>query len=164
MKRIANLHIILVLLLFLPSCASISKSKVKHKSHKIKLKQLESDSWVQVSNEFVNILLDFSDVTHALKENSLNSNYNSLIELLKNNDKPYNFENNLQLKNQNEASVFLVVWNLLKIGKAKVFYKNEDVFVNEIEFVKVHDINGEQEYFKIVGGDIFLSKIISLGE
>ena len=164
MKRLLSLQIVLILVLFLSSCASVSKSTVKHQSHLVKLQRLESDNWIQVNNEFVNILLDFSDVILALKEDSLNVDNNSLIELLKKNKRPYNFENNLLIKNQNEASVFLVVWNLLKIGKAKVFYKKDDTFVNVIEFVKVRDISGEQEYFKIVEGDIFLSKIISLGE
>ena len=68
------------------------------------------------------------------------------------------------LKTFEQEAIFPVTWKLLKEGKAKVFYNRDNGFVNEIEHVKINDFSGEQEYFRIIGGDIFLRKIITIGE
>ncbi|BDD09513.1 hypothetical protein FUAX_19450 [Fulvitalea axinellae] len=71
---------------------------------------------------------------------------------------------NLQLKSLCDEKVFNLVWRDLRNGKVRVYDKKNDGFVKTIEFVNVKDVMGEQEYFRFVGGELILSKVISLGE
>lgn len=164
MERLLNILVAIVLLLFVSNCASTNKSKVKHQAQIIKLHNLESDNWLQINNEYITIYFDLSDVIGILENDSLDKSNIELLEYIGNDNVSFNLLNNLKLESQYEAAVFPIVWNLLKNGNARVYNKKTDSFVNEIEFVRIKYISGEQEYFMLIKGDIFLSKTITIGE
>jgi len=164
MNRTLGIYITLNLLLICSGCASISKAKMKSQSHYIKLQLSGSGDTLQVYNDYVKMYFDYSDMLALLNKNSTDVGKSDFIEHLKKNSEPIFLESNMLLKTFEQEAIFPVTWKLLKEGKAKVFNNRGNGFVNEIEYVKINDFSGEQEYFRIIGGDIFLRKIITIGE
>ena len=164
MNRTLGIYITLNLLLICSGCASISKANMKSQSHYIKLQLSGSGDTLQVYNDYVKMYFDYSDMLALLNKNSTDIGKSDFIEHLKKNSEPIFLESNMLLKTFEQEAIFPVTWKLLKEGKAKVFYNRDNGFVNEIEHVKINDFSGEQEYFRIIGGDIFLRKIITIGE
>lgn len=154
--------IIFVFVLAIQSCGSVNMRRVKTSTQVIELQPLDASKSLQLYNDHVTYYLDLSDVIQKAEVDKKVENNLRFKEYLKEINDPILLTNNLQLKGSNEAKLFEIVWKLLKEGKAKVNYFGNDVDV--IELVRISDFSGEQEYFKIKDGDIFLSRIISLGE
>ena len=150
-------------MLVIQSCGLVNMQRMRARTQAIKLQSINTSQSLQVYNEKVKIYLAFSDVIkEAESEKQINSN-KKFKEFLIENNEPILLVNNLQLKGTNEVILFDIVWELLKEGKATIKYLDNNT-IDVIELVKISDFSGKQEYFKVKGGDIFLSRILSIGE
>jgi len=165
MKK-TNYVITLFFIILLTNCSIIHKQRLKSTSKYIKLLSVNDAKTIQIENEYVKIYFNLNNVIKLIEIDNNNFNKKKIKTFLLSNfeNKPFYLINNFKLKDSNEVILYHIIWKLLKDGKAKILYKKTQTFVKKIEFVKISDFSGKQEYFKIIDGDIFLTKIISVGE
>lgn len=137
---------------------------MKSQSQYIRLQLSVSRDTFLVYNNYVKIYFSYSDMLALLNEENTDIDKSDFKEHFKKYNEPIFLESNMLLKTFEQEAIFPVTWRLLKEGKAKIFYNKDNDFVNEIEHVKINDFSGEQEYFRIIGGNIFLRKIVTIGE
>lgn len=160
-----NLNIILIIVnLFLIGCASMPRGE-EEKTKLIRLKEQKESTRVTVHNKIVKISFNTDDIKKLLKEvhspeslkllEYINSEAAPVIEIP---------QNNLQIKNDYQEALFPLIKELLLAGQAEVIDVKDNIEVDEIVFISLSGLNGKQVSFKFKGGDIFYTKILTLGE
>jgi hypothetical protein len=73
-------------------------------------------------------------------------------------------ESNLVLKTSVQEGIYPAIYNILNKGEVAIYDKRKDEFVKKIQIVQVKGrYGGKQVHYKI-NGELFLTRLISIGE
>ena len=157
-------YILICIIVLLGTYCSPLRTGIKYSAIEVTLKD-NIDTTFIMTNPIASIYLDKRDVLNIAEKNPSKQNL-ELINFINENEViqlslP---RNSYDVGSDIQQSAFYIMFSLVRKGKARIFNSSYNKFEEKISYIRTQDLSGQQEHLAIIDGDIFCTKVVSIGE